>query len=71
MMRCLTTSDGYDVIQNTWADKPPAQKLIAGVESGVWFDIARDSQSYELHQKKKKLRKMSVAHKPLKRPESP
>lgn len=35
MMRCFTTSDGYDVIQKICAERPPAQKLTAGVESEV------------------------------------
>ena len=37
MIRCLTTSEGYDVSQNIWADRPPAQKLIAGAEREVWL----------------------------------
>lgn len=32
MRRCLTTSDGYEVIQKIWAEIPPAQKLMAGVD---------------------------------------
>jgi hypothetical protein len=36
MMRCLTTSDGYEKIQNICADSPPAQKLTAGSDRGVY-----------------------------------
>lgn len=36
MMRCFTTSDGYEVSQKICADKPPAQKLIAGADSEVF-----------------------------------
>lgn len=45
MMRCLTTSDGYDVIQNTCAERPPAQKLMAGVESAVDVERKREMMS--------------------------
>lgn len=38
MIRCLTTSDGYEVSQKTWAERPPAQKLMEGVESCVWSE---------------------------------
>lgn len=40
MMRCFTTSLGYDVIQKTCADKPPAQKLTAGAEREVCVERA-------------------------------
>ena len=35
MIRCFTTSDGYDVIQKICAERPPAQKLMDGVEREV------------------------------------
>ena len=41
MIRCLTTSEGYEVSQKTCAERPPAQKLIEGVESVVVFDKSR------------------------------
>lgn len=37
IIRCFTTSDGYDVNQKTCAERPPAQKLIAGVDISVYF----------------------------------
>lgn len=64
MIRCLTTSDGYDVSQKICADKPPAQKLIAGVDSEVCFAKACEKRSYVDHQKKKNERKISVANRP-------
>lgn len=45
MMRCLTTSEGYEVSQNTCAERPPAQKLIDGVERVVVVDRSRVKRS--------------------------
>ena len=61
---CLTTSLGYDAIQNTCADSPPAQKLTAGVDRFVCFCNARVKTSYEPHQKQKNVRNSSVAESP-------
>lgn len=41
MSRCFTKSDGYEVIQNSWADSPPAQKLMAGLDILVRSFIIR------------------------------
>ena len=46
MIRCFTTSDGYEVIQKTCAERPPAQKLIEGVESDVEVVKKRVKRSY-------------------------
>lgn len=59
------------MIQKTCADKPPAQKLIAGVDNGVCDDMARVITSYDDHQKKKNVRKTNVANKPCQRPLMP
>ena len=64
MMRCLITSEGYDVIQKIWAERPPAQKLTAGVDRWVELDRKRLRRSYDPHQKKKNDRKRSVAVRP-------
>ena len=45
MMRCLTTSEGYEVSQNTCAERPPAQKLIDGVERFVLVERSRVKRS--------------------------
>lgn len=52
------------MIQKICADKPPAQKLMAGVDSGVCFARAWEKMSYVDHQKKKNERKISVAKSP-------
>lgn len=64
MIRCLTTSDGYAVSQNTCADSPPAQKFTAGADSDVCLTRASVIKSYDDHQKKKNDRKISVAASP-------
>ena len=71
MMRCLTTSDGYEKIQNICADSPPAQKLTAGSDRGVCRRSALEYRSYVDHQQKKKERKSSVAKSPRYKPPSP
>ena len=64
MMRCFTTSLGYDVIQKICADNPPAQKLTAGVDRFVLFCSNLVKTSYDPHQKQKNVRKRSVAERP-------
>ena len=71
MIRCFTTSEGYDVIQKICAERPPAQKLIAGVEREVCVEKKSVRMAYEPHQKKKKERKRSVADNPWYRPRVP
>jgi hypothetical protein len=61
---CLTTSEGYENIQNICALKPPAQKLTAGSESLVCVRRASLYNSYVDHQQKKKVRNRSVAKRP-------
>lgn len=64
MMRCLMISEGYDVNQKIWADKPPAQKFMEGVDRSVCFLNAVVKRSYEAHQQKKNERKRSVEQRP-------
>lgn len=71
MIRCLTTSDGYEVSQKICADMPPAQKLIAGADKFVRSFNRREMTSYDPHQKKKKDRKINVAQRPRKTPGMP
>ena len=43
--RCFTTSAGYELSQKSWAESPPAQKLMAGCERAVCVAIRREIQS--------------------------
>ena len=71
IIRCLITSLGYDVIQKTWADKPPAQKFTAGAERFVCVLSSCENFSYDPHQKQKKVRKRRVALRPCHTPRMP
>ncbi len=52
------------MIQKICADRPPAQKLMEGVEREVFLAKKSVRRAYEPHQKKKKERKKSVADRP-------